>query len=277
MTDTLTHSPPQTGPVQLRVVQQGTITARSAQHLRRVMCWSPLLMRVRRGQKILIDGEHRQQAGPGQLVAVPAGTELELMNLPEAGAYVCEVLQFAPALLQHCRDSHAGVFAGLLARPDPALICPLDALPARLWDEVFAAASQQEPDELLQHRAEGLLLALALAGHGGSLFIDRSAALTRRVQQMLLLQPGRDWTVDDLAVALGVGASTLRRQLAQEGTSFRELLEQVRLNSALALLQGSRQPVARIAEQCGYASPSRFAVRFRSRFGMSPQELRVSC
>ncbi|MBE9609283.1 helix-turn-helix transcriptional regulator [Chitinilyticum piscinae] len=273
----MSESSVQTAAVQLRVVQQGTITASAPQHLRRVMCWQPLLMRVRRGRKVLYDGDASQSAGVGQLIAVPAGMELELLNQPEGGQYVCEVLQLAPALLAHCRDSHPEVFGTLLAQTAPALIAPLDALPARLWDEVFGAAAQHEPDALLQHRAEGLLLALALGGHGASLFVDRTAPLTRRVQQLLQLQPGRNWSVDELAGALGVGASTLRRQLAQEGCGFRELLEQVRLNIALGLLQGSSQPVARIAEQCGYASPSRFAVRFRSRFGMSPQALRASC
>jgi AraC-like DNA-binding protein len=44
--------------------------------------------------------------------------------------------------------------------------------------------------------------------------------------------------------------------------------------SALTLLQATSRPVAEIALAVGYASPSRFAVRFRHRFGFSPSAVR---
>lgn len=46
------------------------------------------------------------------------------------------------------------------------------------------------------------------------------------------------------------------------------------MNRALGLLQGSDLPVAMVAAEVGYASPSRFALRFRARFGLSPGAIR---
>ena len=46
------------------------------------------------------------------------------------------------------------------------------------------------------------------------------------------------------------------------------------MNRALGLLQATDLPVGVIAAEVGYASPSRFAVRFRARFGLSPRDIR---
>ena len=43
------------------------------------------------------------------------------------------------------------------------------------------------------------------------------------------------------------------------------------------LLQTTRRTILEIALDCGYESPSRFATRFRERYGMSPSELRGHC
>ncbi len=85
----------------------------------------------------------------------------------------------------------------------------------------------------------------------------------------------RDWTVADIAQHLNMGESTLRCQLANEGDSFRNILEGVRLATALQWLQTTSRPIGEVARACGYASASRFAVRLRSHFGLSPRELRA--
>ena len=46
------------------------------------------------------------------------------------------------------------------------------------------------------------------------------------------------------------------------------------MNRALALLQATDLPVGVIAGDVGYASPSRFAARFRARFGVTPGAIR---
>ncbi|MCU0827909.1 MAG: helix-turn-helix domain-containing protein [Tabrizicola sp.] len=46
------------------------------------------------------------------------------------------------------------------------------------------------------------------------------------------------------------------------------------MNRALGLLQTTDNPVQQIAFAVGYASASRFAVRFRARFGLAPSAIR---
>ena len=67
---------------------------------------------------------------------------------------------------------------------------------------------------------------------------------------------------------------TLRRKLAAEGVVFRDLVQDVRMSHALALLQNTDTPVLQVAISSGYASPSRFTARFRARFGYLPTDIR---
>lgn len=59
----------------------------------------------------------------------------------------------------------------------------------------------------------------------------------------------------DVAGALGLSERTLRRRLAQEGTSYRRVLDDVRSGLAAELL-GVGLPVADVAARLGYAEPA---------------------
>lgn len=82
------------------------------------------------------------------------------------------------------------------------------------------------------------------------------------------------WTAERVASELALSEATLRRRLAAESTSLTELLVDARMSTALTLLQATTQPVSDIALSVGYESPSRFAVRFRQRFGFAPTAVR---
>ena len=78
----------------------------------------------------------------------------------------------------------------------------------------------------------------------------------------------------DVAQRLGMSEATLRRRLANEGASFRELLGNIKMMRALTLLQTSPLGVAQVAYAVGYESPARFAAKFRAHFGCTPSDVR---
>lgn len=55
---------------------------------------------------------------------------------------------------------------------------------------------------------------------------------------------------------------------------MRELLQDVRMTQALTLLQSTDISVLDVGLAVGYDSASRFAVRFRERFGFAPSAIR---
>ncbi len=156
------------------------------------------------------------------------------------------------------------------------LCVPLDSHSLYAWTNLLACLATDAPPALRTHYAEGVLLALSLAGHAGPLLTDRHDQLAARVEQLLMHDPAGDWTVASVAGRMHMGASTLRRRLDEEGSSFSHILEQVRLGLALQSLQGTARPVGEIAIACGYASASRFSARFRQHYGLSPRALRAA-
>ena len=102
--------------------------------------------------------------------------------------------------------------------------------------------------------------------------VDPTTAV--RVRAQLAGRLDFDWTADRMGGELAMSSATLRRRLAAEGTTFADLVVDARMSSALTLLQATAQPVADIALLVGYESASRFAIRFRQRFGFAPSAVR---
>lgn len=72
-----------------------------------------------------------------------------------------------------------------------------------------------------------------------------------------------------IAHELGMSAATLRRRLAAEGTSFREIRFQVLSSRAKELLHGNLS-VAAIAQQLGFSDVRSFNRAFKSWAGKTP-------
>ena len=78
-----------------------------------------------------------------------------------------------------------------------------------------------------------------------------------------------------MARALAVSGRTLSRRLAVEGTSFRDILDDVRREFACALLQDRRLSVADIAFFLQYSEPAAFHRAFRRWTGRTPRDFRA--
>lgn len=100
---------------------------------------------------------------------------------------------------------------------------------------------------------------------------DRPADLRAQVSQKLRaqLRAGRP---DPLALsrALSMSGRTLRRRLAAIGCSYRELLDEVRREEALRLMQAGELGVGEAAARLGFEDASAFARAFRRWTGVSP-------
>lgn len=99
----------------------------------------------------------------------------------------------------------------------------------------------------------------------------RIGALMRAIQRDLQ----RPWNVSETAAVLGVSDAQLRRLCAQAlGSSPRQLLCNLRLQSAAVLLRDPSMRVKEIQARVGIADASHFCRDFRDRFGVSPTEYR---
>lgn len=82
----------------------------------------------------------------------------------------------------------------------------------------------------------------------------------------------QDFGVSTAAELADLSARTLQRRLAEVGTSFRDILDEVRFERAGALLSSPGNKIIDVALEVGYEDPSHFARAFRRMTGQSPRE-----
>jgi len=107
-----------------------------------------------------------------------------------------------------------------------------------------------------------------LAARTGDTFKDKVSQLIH-----VQLSSGR-CTSDRLAQQLGCDRRTLHRRLAAEGTTFDAILNDVRTELAVRLLQNRNANLAEAADLLGFSSGSAFSRWFLGAFGQRPSEWR---
>jgi AraC-like DNA-binding protein len=116
-----------------------------------------------------------------------------------------------------------------------------------------------------------------LAGEIAAVMAERAEpGLGTRVRGALrkLLLVGKP-TMEAVAGELALHPRTLRRRLKEDGLVFDALRDEVRLASALELLEMTDLPMGEVAATLSYASPAVFAEAFRRMRGCSPREWRA--
>lgn len=110
-----------------------------------------------------------------------------------------------------------------------------------------------------------------LAAHIGRMERLSPAELPVCIEQLLrhLLPSGRA-TLDKAASWMAVNPRALQRRLAQEGTSFQQLLDQTRQALAHEYLNDPAISMSRLAGLLGYADSSSFSRAFHRWFGTTP-------
>ncbi|HEY6881277.1 MAG TPA: AraC family transcriptional regulator, partial [Polyangiales bacterium] len=81
-------------------------------------------------------------------------------------------------------------------------------------------------------------------------------------------------SLTELARMRHVSPRTLKRRLAEQGTSYQRLLDELRRDRALKLLELESNSVESIAEQLGYSDAANFNRAFRRWLGLSPSAWR---
>lgn len=96
-----------------------------------------------------------------------------------------------------------------------------------------------------------------------------------RVKNLLTpLFRGETPSLETIAMKLGVAPWTLQRQLAAEGTGFRELMDETRKQLARDYIRETETSLAEIAWLLGFANPAAFHKAYRRWFSLSPGEHR---
>lgn len=93
----------------------------------------------------------------------------------------------------------------------------------------------------------------------------------RQVRHLLTATPGHLPGIEQISDQLHLGSRTLRRRLADENTTFRRLVDQVRQQLTEELLTAGDLGVEQIVHRLGYNATPAFAAAFTRWTSMSPR------
>jgi len=103
----------------------------------------------------------------------------------------------------------------------------------------------------------------------------RDAGIVQKVERRIIdLLPKGAAKAKVIAADFGISERTLARHLAALGTSFNDVLDQIRKQLALKYVRETDLRLAQVAFLLGYANPPAFSLAFRRWTGKAPTELR---
>lgn len=109
-------------------------------------------------------------------------------------------------------------------------------------------------------------------------YLDRHQLLNPALQvraRLLELLPGGTPSLETVAAALACNPRTLQYRLTRQGTSFSEILDEVRATLARRYVQQSQQPFSTLAYALGFSEPSHFNRAFKRWTGETPSRYRA--
>ena len=104
--------------------------------------------------------------------------------------------------------------------------------------------------------------------------MSKSSGFVAQVRQLMVARPGSFPDIDRIAARLNMTSRTLRRRLAEEGSSYQKILADVRYELAREYLATSNLPVEEIAALLGYSNPGNFSCAFKRWHGTAPRMYR---
>tara|TARA_R110000868_G_scaffold100912_12_gene277785 strand:- start:483 stop:1508 length:1026 start_codon:yes stop_codon:yes gene_type:complete len=165
---------------------------------------------------------------------------------------------FEPTMPEHIYQQYIGLPV-VFGEPTNRFVGPRDAVNFPL------AAAGNEVADIFVRQCSKLLIEK-----------NRSAGCSAQVRRVLAGSKTRIATEQAIAEHLNMSGRTLRRRLAAENTTFREIQEAMRNDMAIGYLRETRLPIAEIGSLLGFDDVANFRRAFRRWNGCSPQSFRES-
>jgi AraC-like DNA-binding protein len=86
-----------------------------------------------------------------------------------------------------------------------------------------------------------------------------------------------DCSMDRIVDSLPYEKRSLQRRLKERGTSYQELLDEIRFDRSIMYLKATDRTIGNISDLLGYKNSSVFSKAFKQKFGVSPKQWRKNC
>lgn len=99
-------------------------------------------------------------------------------------------------------------------------------------------------------------------------------SVSERVARIVMTNYSRNWNVSELAGAVLMSESSLKRKMYEEVGSISTFIHKIKLTEALRKLRRTNTPISVISSELGYSSPSYFSKVFFKYLNTYPQNIR---
>ncbi|WP_440903024.1 helix-turn-helix transcriptional regulator [Catenovulum sp. SX2] len=242
-------------------------TSVQTQNLRNVPIVNPCFIAVLSGEKALTI-QDTFNCNAGEFVVLADNNNVHMRNLPTEVDYFALFIEFEA-------DDFVGLdLSPTTKTPNNKYIHGLINQQLKTCLQQFVEWTAIVPENLWPQRRKELLQILIYLGYPQVIGCLSAQSTISRCNAVLRQHPYSITSSAFVAEQLNMSESSLRRKLSAEQSSFQQLKDQIRLGTALHLLQTTQHSITYVAEQSGYQSPSKFASRFKQRFGLTPTQLR---
>ncbi|HFH4096659.1 TPA: HTH-type transcriptional regulator VqsM, partial [Pseudomonas aeruginosa] len=174
--------------------------------------------------------------------------------------------------------------------PISALTVPVHGADKTIYEGFFSLPVKHEGSDIIfsfpAHQLNRTLAtanpavfqsALTMAGESFNALLEvEMGGLRQRIELFLESIPDQYPSLVTTAKYLRMNERTVRRRLADEGCTYRQIVDKARKERAIALLLNSSIPVDRISDILGYSETASFRHAFRRWTGQSTTEFRNS-
>jgi AraC-like DNA-binding protein len=104
--------------------------------------------------------------------------------------------------------------------------------------------------------------------------LEKHQSISAQARTIIAAIPGHYPTAEQVAQKTGLSTRTLSRQLKKQGTSFRELVNEVKTQRAVNYLQTTEMPIEEVATRLGFSDSANFRRAFFNWTGLLPSQYR---
>lgn len=183
------------------------------------------------------------------------------IHLTDVGGPECRPLR---ALLSYPAPPHEHLYAQYLG-------CPV-YFGSGACELHYDAAILDQPTQLAHKLTSALMQATCerLIGQAKT-----SVGISGQVYQILMTSPGQMPSMKEVAAMVHMNERTMRRKLETEGTSFGQIIDDVRASLACEYLRTTKMSTEDIAALVGFSDAANFRRAFKRWTGKAPSECRA--
>jgi ExsA-like transcriptional activator len=199
----------------------GAINSRYRQHITKVPFLYPTLIIVIYGEKNIYLGDKEIQCFPGEFLAIPAPSKLDVINIPDThqGSFLAFYLYFDNWLIEQFRRLYK-FDESIKIKNDSIHFKGNELLFSSIWHLLEILQQTELDDDLLKHRLMDVLLCLVKCCDSSHMLLSMSQKWSERIYSLLLSNPSKSWQVKNVCNHLCVSESTLRRNLRKHRFSY---------------------------------------------------------